>query len=76
VIVDVIFLSPFRLGDSREHIRRVCGDEVTDKCKTIWGFDEEGEVKGTWWDLGVPYMMGLFFPCLGFLILTSNVLFI
>jgi len=45
-MVDVVFLSPFRLGDPREHIRRVCGDEVTDKCKVIWGFDEEGEVKG------------------------------
>ncbi|KIJ96266.1 hypothetical protein K443DRAFT_124505 [Laccaria amethystina LaAM-08-1] len=48
------------LGDPRVHIRSVCGEEVADKCKVIWGFDEEGEVRGAWRDLGVPglYMMG------------------
>lgn len=49
------------LGDPRKHIRRVFGDEVTDKCKGIWGLDEERKVKGAWRDLGVPgpwYMMG------------------
>ena len=78
-MADVIFLSPFKLGDPREHIRRVWGGEVTDKCKTIWGLEEEGKVKGAWRDLGIPglwYTMGSFVSWLGFLILTCNVLFI
>ena len=66
-MADVIFLSPFRLGDPREQIRRVCGVEVMDKCKTIWGLDKEGKLKGVWRDLGIPglwYMMGSFVPWL------------
>ena len=29
-------------------IRRICGDEVADKCKPLWGMDEEGEINGCW----------------------------
>ncbi|KAJ6600169.1 hypothetical protein B0H10DRAFT_2230969 [Mycena sp. CBHHK59/15] len=49
------------LGDARKGVRKICGDEVGDKCKQIWGLDEEGEINGAWRDLGVPglwYMIG------------------
>ncbi|KAH9484720.1 Indole-3-pyruvate monooxygenase YUCCA1 [Psilocybe cubensis] len=49
------------LGDCKEHVARVCGEEVAKKCKPIWGLDKEGELNGTWKGLGVPglwYMMG------------------
>ncbi|KAJ7648501.1 hypothetical protein B0H17DRAFT_1103099 [Mycena rosella] len=54
------------VGDARENIRKVCGDELADKCKPIWGLDEEGEIKGAWRDLGIPrlwYMMGNLHCC-------------
>ncbi|KAJ7498695.1 hypothetical protein FB451DRAFT_1334343 [Mycena latifolia] len=49
------------VGDVRDNIRKVCGDELAAKCKPIWGLDEEGEIQGCWRDLGLPglwYMMG------------------
>ncbi|KAJ7159293.1 hypothetical protein C8R43DRAFT_882040 [Mycena crocata] len=49
------------LGDARNGVRKICGDEIGDKVKPIWGLDAEGEIRGTWRDLGVPglwYMMG------------------
>ncbi|KAJ7904759.1 hypothetical protein B0H14DRAFT_2664275 [Mycena olivaceomarginata] len=49
------------VGDVRDNIRKVCGDELTDRCKPIWGLDADGEIQGCWRDLGVPglwYMMG------------------
>ncbi|KAM6504081.1 hypothetical protein JOM56_001024 [Amanita muscaria] len=51
------------LGDSRDGIRRICGDDVAAKCPPIWGLDEEGEFQGVWREIGVPnlwYMMGNF----------------
>lgn len=52
----------FRLGDARDHVRRLCGDEVYNKCKPIWGLNKEGEINGVWRHMGVHglwYMMGL-----------------
>ncbi|PPQ85677.1 hypothetical protein CVT25_002128 [Psilocybe cyanescens] len=49
------------LGDPKEHIANVCGDEIAKKCTPVWGLDKEGELNGTWKGLGVPglwYMMG------------------
>ncbi|KIK03022.1 hypothetical protein K443DRAFT_677178 [Laccaria amethystina LaAM-08-1] len=49
------------LTDAHYGIRRICGDGVADKCKPLWGMDEEGEINGCWKDLGVPglwYIMG------------------
>ncbi|KAF8345500.1 hypothetical protein F5887DRAFT_1190190 [Amanita rubescens] len=49
------------LSDTKEHIRKICGDEVANRCPPIWGLDKEGELNGTWRDLGVQglwYMMG------------------
>jgi hypothetical protein len=39
----------------------ICGPEITDRIKRIWGLDEEGESRGAWRDCGVDnlwYMMG------------------
>ncbi|KAH8091396.1 hypothetical protein BXZ70DRAFT_1041311 [Cristinia sonorae] len=55
----VLFATGF--GDIREPIRKICGDEVGDKVPPIWGLNEEGELSGTWRELGTPglwYMMG------------------
>jgi hypothetical protein len=51
-----------RLGDSRAHIRRVCGDALVEKCKPIFGLDSEGEIQGALRDIGVRglwYIMGM-----------------
>ena len=34
-------------------MRQVCGDEVADACKPVWGLDEEGELNGCYRDLGL-----------------------
>ncbi|KAJ7477704.1 hypothetical protein FB451DRAFT_1243020 [Mycena latifolia] len=49
------------IGDARNRVRTICGDVLGDQCKQIWGLNAEGEIHGTWRDLGVPglwYMMG------------------
>jgi len=49
------------LGDSRDHIRRICGDALLEKCKPTWGLNKEGEINGSWRDVGVRglwYMIG------------------
>nr|GAT58193.1 predicted protein [Mycena chlorophos] len=49
------------VGDVKDNIRKVCGDEIGNRCKPIWGLDAEGEIRGCWRDLGIPglwYMMG------------------
>lgn len=54
------------LGDIKEHIRKVCGDKITDKCPPIWGFDKEGEINGIARELGTPglwYFTGNFASC-------------
>ncbi|TCD62522.1 hypothetical protein EIP91_006771 [Steccherinum ochraceum] len=48
-------------GDVRDPIRKICGEEVGAKLPPIWGLNEEGELRGTWRELGTPglwYMMG------------------
>ncbi|KAK6992953.1 flavin-containing monooxygenase [Favolaschia claudopus] len=55
----VVFATGF--GDAREGLRKVFGDELREKCKKIWGLNEEGEINGAWRDLGIPglwYMTG------------------
>ena len=58
------FLSFFekkRLSDTRESVRKVCGNEVADKIKPLWGLNEEGEINGCYRDLGFQglwYIMG------------------
>ncbi|KIK57866.1 hypothetical protein GYMLUDRAFT_45704 [Collybiopsis luxurians FD-317 M1] len=58
---DVIIFATGVQGDIRKAIGSICGEEVENKCKRIWGHDEELEIHGTWRDLGVPnlwYMCG------------------
>ncbi|KXN92801.1 putative indole-3-pyruvate monooxygenase YUCCA4 [Leucoagaricus sp. SymC.cos] len=48
-------------GDLRSPIYSICGRDVGNRCKPIWGLDSEGEIQGCWRDLGVPrlwYMTG------------------
>ena len=50
-----------RLSDAREGVRKLCGDEVADKIKPLWGLNEEGEINGCFRDLGYQglwYIMG------------------
>ncbi|KAJ3868061.1 hypothetical protein EV359DRAFT_33047 [Lentinula novae-zelandiae] len=50
-------------GNARSVIRKICGDEIGDKCKDAWGLNAEGEMRGSWRDMGVPglwYAMGNF----------------
>ena len=49
------------MSDAREGVRKVCGDEVADKIKPLWGLNEEGEINGCYGDLGCHglwYIMG------------------
>ncbi|TFK70711.1 FAD/NAD(P)-binding domain-containing protein [Pluteus cervinus] len=49
------------LGDSRDHIRSICGEDILNRCKPVWGLDAEGELNGCWRDLGLKglwYMIG------------------
>ncbi|KAJ7730607.1 hypothetical protein DFH07DRAFT_848634 [Mycena maculata] len=58
--VDVVVFAT-GLGDARNGVRKICGDEIGDQCKQIWGLNDEGEIHGAWRDLGVPglwYMIG------------------
>lgn len=58
----LILGNPYSLGDSRSHIREVCGEDVVKRCSPIWGLNEEGEINGAWRSLGVKglwYMIGM-----------------
>jgi len=60
ILADVVVFAT-GLGDAREHIRRLCGAEMYNQCKPIWGLNKEGEINGVWRDIGVPglwYVMG------------------
>ena len=59
IFFDELFI--IRLSDAREGVRKVCGDEVADKIKPLWGLNEEGEINGCYGDLGCHglwYIMG------------------
>ncbi|KAF9007493.1 hypothetical protein BDQ17DRAFT_218727 [Cyathus striatus] len=54
------------LGDPRDGIRRICGDDVAERCNTVWGLNDEGEINGIWRDMGYKglwYVMGNFALC-------------
>ncbi|KAJ7180333.1 hypothetical protein C8R43DRAFT_972653 [Mycena crocata] len=60
LVADVVIFAT-GVGDVRDNVRKVCGDALAEKCKPIWGLDEEGEIQGCWRDLGIPglwHMMG------------------
>jgi len=41
------------VGDPRQTVRAMFGDEVAEKIKPAWGVNEEGEVNGVWADSGI-----------------------
>ncbi|KAJ3506969.1 hypothetical protein NLJ89_g6569 [Agrocybe chaxingu] len=54
------------LADPRHAIRSIFGDEVAERSKPVWGINEEGEINGSWRDLGYKgmwYMMGNLAMC-------------
>jgi len=60
LLADVVIFAT-GLSSAKEHIHKICGDDVANRCSAIWGVNKEGELNGTWRDLGVPglwYMMG------------------
>ncbi len=54
---DLIVLATGYSGQ-KEAVRRLVGDEITDRIGPVWGFDEEGELAGMWRPTGQP---GLWF---------------
>ena len=76
ILVYVFFLKTLqRYEDPKFQIRRICGEEVADRCSPIWGLNKEGEINGVWRDLGVPglwYMMG---ACLSLFMTARKPLF-
>ena len=51
----------YRFGEIRDNIERICGKDVRSRCPPIWGLNDEGELSGTWREIGTPglwYMMG------------------
>lgn len=39
-----------------DSVRDIMGDDVANRCKPIWGMDEEGEINSAYKDCGVPNM--------------------
>ena len=54
---DLIVLATGYKGQ-KEAVRPILGDETTERIGPVWGFDEEGELKGMWRPTGQP---GLWF---------------
>jgi putative flavoprotein involved in K+ transport len=54
---DLIVLATGYKGQ-KEAVRPILGEEITDRIGPVWGFDEEGELKGMWRPTGQP---GLWF---------------
>ena len=50
---DLIVLATGYYGQ-KEAVRPLLGDELTDRIGPVWGFDEEGELKGMWRPTGQP----------------------
>ncbi|KIJ33013.1 hypothetical protein M422DRAFT_70464 [Sphaerobolus stellatus SS14] len=48
------------LGDYRDAAKELLGDELANKMRSVWGLDDEGELKGMWRNTGLPnlYVMG------------------
>jgi len=38
--------------DPRNSLREICGPQVAEKVKPVWGFTDEGEISGIWRDSG------------------------
>jgi cation diffusion facilitator CzcD-associated flavoprotein CzcO len=56
---EIIFATGYQ--NMRSEARSIFGDELADRVKNVWGFDEEGEFRTMWRDSGHPgfwYMGG------------------
>ncbi|KAL2066046.1 hypothetical protein VTL71DRAFT_2117 [Oculimacula yallundae] len=49
---EIIFATGYL--NMRTQCRKIFGDEVADRVKDVWGFDEEGEIRTLWRDSGHP----------------------
>lgn len=45
----------------REPIYNLCGEDVVNRLRQVWGLNDEGEINSAWRDTGIPglyVMMG------------------
>ncbi|KAK5662687.1 hypothetical protein OQA88_8603 [Cercophora sp. LCS_1] len=49
---EIVFATGY--GNMRTHTRQIFGDAVADQVGDIWGWDEEGEMRGIWKKSGHP----------------------
>ena len=49
---EVVFATGYQ--NMRSQTRVLFGDEIADKCRDVWGFDEEGEFRTMWRQSGHP----------------------
>lgn len=49
---EIIFATGYQ--NMRSEARNIFGDEIADRIKNVWGFDEEGEFRTMWRDSGHP----------------------
>ena len=52
----------FRYGDIRDSVRALVEPKIAKKIVPIWDLNEEGELQGTWREIGAPnlwYTMGM-----------------
>ena len=49
---EIVFATGYQ--NMRSTARKIFGDEVTDRTKDVWGFDEEGELRTMWRRTGHP----------------------
>lgn len=43
-----------RVGKTTDGLGMIVGEETLKKCSPIWDLNAEGEIYGSWRDLGVP----------------------
>ena len=51
------------LGDRTEPVRKILGPELSTNLSPIWGLDDEGELRGTWKELGIENCWGMLGTC-------------
>ena len=54
------------LGDYRDNVKKIIGEELGSELKQVWGLDGDNEAKGAWRDIGIDnlwYMTGNLAMC-------------
>ena len=49
---EIVFATGYQ--NMRQTARKIFGDELADRIKDVWGFDQEGETRGMWRRSGHP----------------------